>query len=410
MSETLFRQEIIEAQRDRLTGNVVAAVPPSARLYTTIVVLAALAIALFLAFGSYATSAQVRGVTAYNTGIARVYSSSPAEIRTIHVTNGQNIAVGAPLVTLSLIQGVDGVSRQLGELAKQGAEITRQLALTTQLSDSETSGLRQQEINGQAAITSLERQKAIARQQVTIAESALNRASKLERQGAGTQRQVEDNRAQLLGRRAEVEGLDERIIAQRDALRVVQSQLQQRGLEGSRSQSILVAQRAAIAEQQDQLRRSDTIVLTAPVSGTVGDVSAELGQRARTDQSIVTIVPTQSRIETWVYAPSRAVAFAHPGQQVRLLFDAFPYQKFGAGSGTVMAVADVPAEPSSIEGELGIKEPVYRVRVRVDRMPPRAGVDRQAIRPGMTLTANLVLERRSLWELFFNPLLGAMRG
>ena len=38
MAEPLFRQEVIEASRERLAGTVVAAVPPSSRFYTWLVV------------------------------------------------------------------------------------------------------------------------------------------------------------------------------------------------------------------------------------------------------------------------------------------------------------------------------------------------------------------------------------
>ena len=149
-------------------------------------------------------------------------------------------------------------------------------------------------------------------------------------------------------------------------------------------------------------------MLTAPISGEVGDVSVEVGQRARPDQSLVTIVPRGSRLEVWLYAPSRAVGFARAGQQVRLFFDAFPYQKDGAGRGTVTAVSRVPTEPTNLDTNLGIEEPVFRIRVRIDEIAPQVAADQRAMRPGMTLNANLVLERRSLLEVLFGPISAAI--
>ena len=73
---------------------------------------------------------------------------------------------------------------------------------------------------------------------------------------------------------------------------------------------------------------------------------------------------------------------------------------------TVTAESRVPIEPSAIDAALGLTEPVFRVRVRIDQMPPRIPAGRQ-LRPGMTLSANLVLERRSLWEILFNPVVMA---
>ena len=65
MNKQLFRMEVIDASRDRLAGTVIAAVPPSSRLYTGLVLALAAVIVLFLTLGSYATTARVRGIVAY---------------------------------------------------------------------------------------------------------------------------------------------------------------------------------------------------------------------------------------------------------------------------------------------------------------------------------------------------------
>jgi membrane fusion protein len=408
MAELLFRQEVIEARRQRLAGTVIAATPPSSRLYTLIILAIVVAGGLILAFGGYASSAQVRGVVAYDSGIARVYSSAGAEIREIHVRSGQKVEAGTPLVTLALTQGEQGVSAQLAQVTNQDAELARQHELAATIGSAEAQALRQQKSTYESMIASLERQRSLASGQIDLAQAALRRATRLAGEGAGTQRQVEDSRGVLLARRAELESTNERIISQREALRAVEAQLAQRSLETSRTQSVLSAQRAALAEQREQLLRTDRLVLTAPVAGEVSDVSVEVGQRAVPERSLVTIVPANSQLEVWLYAPTRAVGFARPGQQVRLHLDAFPHQKYGAGQGTVTQISNVPVEPGSVQAELGLEEPVFRVRVRIDSLPPRVAEAMRAMRPGMTLTANLVLERRSLWEVMFMPFRNAL--
>ncbi len=407
MNAPLFRHEVIEAKRERLEGNVVAAVPPSSRLYTLLVAGVVAIMVAILIFGSYATTARVRGIVAYDTGIARVYPSAAAEIRQFHVRNGDVVRAGQPLVTLSLAQGVDGVGNQLEQLANQDAELARQIELTTQASAAEAAALDQQRTGLAASISSLERQRTLASDQVNLAQSAVRRATGLARQGAGSQRQVEDARSTLLARRADVESLGERLIAQRAALRNAEAQGAQRQIEASRTRSVLLAQRASLAEQRAGLMRTDRLQLTAPIAGEVSDIGIEVGQHARTDQSLVTIIPGNSRLEIWLYAPSRAVGMTQLGQRVRVLFDAFPYQQYGAGRGTVTEISRVPTEPTNLDPGLGIQEPVFRIRVRIDELPPRLPAERRNLRPGMTLGANLVLETRSLGQVLFGPIFGS---
>ncbi len=405
----LFRQEVIDAGRDRLAGTVVAATPPKSRLYATLLMLVFLALAAMLVFGQYAAREQVRGVVSYDAGIARVYPNAPAEIRQVHVRTGAYVNAGDPLVTVSLAQGRGGIGNQLSELARQDAEMARQLELASMLGTAETQALDRQRASLTAAIASLERQRSFASGQIGLAEASVRRAARLAAEGAGSQRQVEENRAAVLARRSEVEAINERVITQQEALRAIDAQILQRRIAATQSGSQLAAQRAALAEQRAALVRTDQLTLTAPVAGEVGDVSVQVGQRARPETSLVTIVPRGSRIEVWLYAPSRAIGFVRPGQEVRLQFDAFPYQKYGAGRGTVTAVSRVPIEPAAIDPALELREPVFRIRVLIDEVAPRVEGAEARLRPGMTLTANLVLERRRLWEVLFNPIVAAMR-
>ena len=408
MNSPLFRQEVIEAGRDRLAGTVVAATPPNSRLYTTFLMLAALAIVLMLVFGQYASRVQVKGIVSYDLGVARIYPNAPAEIRQIHVRSGAQVAAGDPLVTVSLAQGRGGIAGQLAELQRQDDALARQEQLASALGSSETQTLAEQRASLTASIASLERQRTLASGQIALAEAGTRRALRLAAEGAGSQRQVEESRATTLARRAEVESINERIIAQREQLRAIAGQIAQRTIGASRSQSEIAAQRAALAEQRAGLLRTDRLVLTAPVSGTVGDVSAQVGQRARPETSLVTIVPRGSHMEVWLYAPSRALGFVQPGQDVRLLFDAFPFQKYGSGRGTVTEVSSVPTDPGALDPALGIQEPVFRIRVSIIDVAPRVPGAQERLRPGMTLSANLVLERRRLWEVLFNPVKTAL--
>jgi membrane fusion protein len=409
MTVQLFRQEVIEAGRERLAGTVVAATPPRAKLYVGLVLAFAALLAAILILGHYSSRAEVKGIVAYDTGIARVYPSAQAEVRTFHVANGRHVEAGAPLVTLAIAQGEGGLTTQLNQLAGQDQELARQQQLAGSLGTAEISALEKQKASLAADIGSLERQRLFAAGQARLADSATARASRLAAQGAGTQRQVEDSRSASLTRRAEIEQLGERLITQRQALAQTDAQIAQRRLEAERSNADLAAQRAALGEQRTALGRQSEITLTAPIAGEVSDISAEVGQRAKPEASLVTIVPSGSHLEIWLYAPTRAVGFVHPGQPVRLFFDAFPYQKYGAGRGRVVAVSRVPIEPASLDSALGIQEPVFRVRVAIDSAVPRLADADARLRPGMTLSANLVLERRSLWEVLFNPFRSLVR-
>lgn len=409
MKEQLFRNEVIEAGRNRLTGTVIAAVPPTSRVYTRFVMVAALGLVLLLAFASYTTTAEVRGVVAYDTGVARIYSQAPAEVRAIHVQVGQSVKAGQPIMTLALAQGQDGMTPQLGQFEKQDDELSRQLEIAETQARSAIAAIDAQNTGVRAAIASLTRQRAIALEQVTIAEFAVRRAERLASDGAGTKRQVEDSRSALLARRAQVEGLNEQIIAQNNLLRANAAERERLSLESLRNQSSLTAQRASVAGEKEGLARSDKLVLSAPIDGVVGDIGIETGQQIRPDRNVATIIPRGSKLEIWLYAPTRAVGTAREGQQVRLQFDAFPFEKYGSGEGVVTEVSRVASDPANVDAGLGITEPVFRIRTALTDAPASSRIAPERLRPGMTLSGKLQLERRRLWQVLLGPIFETFR-
>lgn len=403
MQEKLFRNEVIEAGRNRLTGTVIAAVPPTSRLYTKLVLVAALGLLIILAFGNYTTTANVRGIVAYDAGVARIYPRAPAEVKAIHVRSGDKVTAGQPIMTLSVAQGQRGITPQLDQMDKQDAELGRQIELGTRQASSMVAALEKQHAGISATIASLSRQLAIAREQVRLAESAVKRAQRLTGEGAGTQRQVEDSRSALLTRRTEAESLGEQIIAQQNLLGANEAERQRLRLESETNRSMLLAQRASLSEQKAALARTDQIILTASIDGVVGDIGVEIGQQANPDRSLVSIIPKGSAQEIWLYAPSRAIGTAHLSQRVRLQFDSFPYGKYGSGAGVITEIAQVATDPSSVDPGLKIGEPVFRIRVRIVNVSQRSEFTAANLRPGMTLSGKLQLERRSLWQIFLGP-------
>ncbi len=384
-----------------------AAVPPSSQLYTAIAASVAAILVAVLALGNYASTANVRGIISYDAGLARVTSAAPGDVRAILVTPGQSVEAGAPLINLSTAQGARGLAAQLDEVTSQLAQIDRQLDIAVASSGVDTQALRQQRNGLSETVASLQRQKAISESQVKLVELGLARFVRLAKQGAGSQRQVDEARADLLSRRAEGEALGERLVDARSKIGAIAIQLGQRSLDGDKARSILLTQRAALISQREDIKRADHLVLAAPVAGVVSDISTEIGQHIGPDKSLVTIIPRGSRIEAWLYAPSNAIGFARPGQQVRLRFDAYPYQKYGWGRGTVVAISRSAIDPANVDAAIRPTEPAFRIRVRIDSMGS-IQTPTDALRPGMTLAADLALKRRPLWALMLGPVTGAM--
>jgi membrane fusion protein len=89
---------------------------------------------------------------------------------------------------------------------------------------------------------------------------------------------------------------------------------------------------------------------------------------------------------------------------VRLLYDAFPYQRFGSHVAHIGSISRVAIAGTETGAPFNIEEPVYRVTALLERQQIDAYGEPTRLHPGMTLVANLVLERQSFLDWILNPL------
>jgi membrane fusion protein len=147
----------------------------------------------------------------------------------------------------------------------------------------------------------------------------------------------------------------------------------------------------------------------APISGRISNLNVRKGYAVDAQRLVMAIVPDGAALEAELFVPTSAAAFVKVGQEVRLLYDAFPYQRFGSGTGSIVQVSQNAVVPGDLATPQAFDEPVYVVRVRLGDATMTAFGEKVSLKPGMTLKANVVLEQRSIFAWIFEPLY-AVRG
>jgi membrane fusion protein len=171
-----------------------------------------------------------------------------------------------------------------------------------------------------------------------------------------------------------------------------------------------IGERVALLDQRlTEAGRRSHVVLTAPVAGRIADIRVELGETAKAKSVLVEVIPEGAGLQVELFAPSRATGFLAPGTEVQLRYDAFPYQKFGVSSGRILRISRSTMDARELPRTMVADEPVYRVIVTIDRDHVMVDGKKRPLQAGMTLKADLILERRRVAEFLFAPLLGAAR-
>jgi membrane fusion protein len=100
---------------------------------------------------------------------------------------------------------------------------------------------------------------------------------------------------------------------------------------------------------------------------------------------------------------------------VYLRYAAYPYQKFGLYAVRISAVSSTPFAPNELPPNLaqqllsqaGSNQALYRINVELADQSIRAYGEDVALKPGLTLEADVLQERRKVWEWVLEPVLAA---
>ena len=194
----------------------------------------------------------------------------------------------------------------------------------------------------------------------------------------------------------EIADIDARITSIPHEMQVTEAELQ--------TAIATIQQRSADVEQ----RRSQFVI--APITGRIAALPVSTGQSIAAGGTIAVLIPEGSQLEAELLAPSRSIGFIKPGQEVQLRLQAFPYQRFGTVKGTIRTVSTTVLAPNEVGVQgLDIEEPVYRIRVTLSREAMHAYGEVAPMQPGMLVSAEIIVDRRSLMQWLFDPIYAVSR-
>ena len=414
---SLFRPEVAEAQRQNWLGQVQLVRPLSLMVFT-IGVLCMLALVLaFLFFGEYTRKARIGGVLVPDLGVIRLVPPVQGRVLERHVHEGQSVRAGEVMFVLALESSTLStdvqarVQRSLQERQRSLEEAARQQAL---LAEGEMLSLQRRLDEMKREQSQIEAEATLHRQRLALAQQSLERLESLSREQFISPAQVQTKKEEVIGLQAQAQALERQsatLARDRAALegerRGLPVQLKSR--QGAIERDLAALAREAA--EQDAVRQ---IVVRAPQDGTVSSVLAEPGQSVSPASALASLIPAGAQLQAHLFAPSGAVGFVRPRQEVRLRFEAFPYQKFGHQSGHVLQVSRTPlAAPelaglplSGPTGADNVAEPMFRITVAMDEPDLRVFGTPQPLVAGMRMQADVLLERRRLIEWLFAPVLG----
>lgn len=362
----------------------------------------------WLSLGTYARIETVPGILITDVPSAKVVAVQSGVVTELQATEGQLVKAGDRLAVINLDRraaaGKTVASRGLEALEARRRLAQSQVGLSSRRAAADTGRLL-------AAMASAEDQAASLREQIALQEEVVasnrnlyDQIAKVVERGFVSKVEFERRRQTLISSQQQLAGLHQQLFARTADARQARAQIASSSAESAQAVSEIQSNLEAIAQQQAQIEGEQGYIVTAPISGRVTALQTAIGRTANPSLPLMVIVPDKSRLKAELYAPTRAIGFVRPGQETRILYDAFPYQRFGSFGGKVQSVSRIVIDPRESEIPIKLEEAVYRVTVALDGQRVAAYGDKVPLQPGMTLKANIVLERQSFLQWLLQPL------
>jgi membrane fusion protein len=419
----LFRDAALQTHKQPLLGTIVLRGSGVFWSLSLGVLALVITLILLLIFGEYTRRAALNGYVVPDHGVVRIHAPSTGTVGRVMVSEGQNVEQGQALVHFSseryqsdqtetstaLKAKVEDRIQSLRRVITQQRQLFAHSRVAAEVRIESLRRERQQ----------LQKEKVTQQRLLAYAESTERRFESLAREGfvsfVAAQEKSEATTAHL----ARMESLARTALELGREISAVEAEIQTMPM---REQTQLEELARALTAAEQELIDLDTRragLIVAPQGGRVSGLTAQHGQALAPERPLMTLIPEKAELEVHLFARSKDSGFVRSGQEVLIRFHPFPYQKFGHYAGTVMEVSGTPLLASElvypltphIETNLLTTstaapaiDPMYRVRVRLEKDHVMAYGQRHELQPGMQLQGDVLLDTRTLLEWVLEPI------
>lgn len=414
MSSNLFRKEVFDAKQAKWTGTIILSRPFSFTFLTICSLSIGLVLIAFAIWGSYTKRSTVQGQIIPQSGLIQVYTTQSGTILKKNIYEGQIVKKGDILFTISIAN--------YGEQGSIADALVKQTQLKEQSIRNEITRMRfihrdeKQTTNNQISLlkgTLVKVENLIINQQerINLAKKNQQRYGNILHENAISHEEFEAKKIDYLDQLTQYESLQREKVSLDKQL--TEQQITLSGLENKQRNELEQLERLLSSNTQEliEMQSKQHIAIQANSSGVIGTINAEIGQFVDLSKPLLTIIPENTQLIAQLYVPSRAIGFVKNGDQVLLRYQAYPYQKFGHAKAEVLSVAKTALASQDLQ-TIGIispqeqlnNEPVYLVRVKLDKQIVKAYGKEMPLQVGMTLEGDIMHEKRKLYEWVLEPL------
>ncbi|WP_412500293.1 HlyD family secretion protein [Shewanella chilikensis] len=404
----LFRKEALDYSSKRLLGSISLAQPISVYLIVFSLLFTVSTCISFLFLSEYSRKETVQVFLVPSSGVIKVYSSRSGTIESIYVKEGSKVQKGELIAKVLLsrpqLNGIDLSETLLSGLKSQLSLLEQDEKNTVLVAKLDLLRLKKKVLDLTKTEKVLERQQLLLDKKHKLQQQEFERFNKIYSNGYLSETEHQSQQQKLLQIAQEMKSNKSNIVNISAQLNEAKAEVANHPHQTELRLADIARRKTDVQRQVDETQNGYEFSIIAKEAGVVTSIAVKEGEFLPTNRPLLSIIPEGAQLVAELLLPTRSAGFIKLRDEARLRFDAFPYQKFGFMAATVSRIdkslllqgeADIPVQ---------LDEPVYRVQTTLSQQIINAYGEEFALKPGMLLEADIILDKRSLLDWLLDPI------
>jgi membrane fusion protein len=408
MPSPLFRKEALDHQRERLFGEALVIWPVALKILLVGALIAGASLVIFAIFGEYTRKARVTGFLVPSAGFVKVYAREVATLTERRVNEGDLVKKGDVLFVLSLDRssalGLPTGQVAMDETRRRRDALQQEKLKLAAIGRSQTEQLEKRLASLGDESIKIDREIDLQRQRVETYRKTTERLKQLQADNFISANQLQQQTGLQLEQEVLLSSLERNKLSLTREIASAKQQLPEIQLRSLNDVSLVDRQLSSLTQDLAEVDARRSLLVIAPSAGIVTALQAEPGQVVNPTIPLLNIIPEAAAYEARLLAPASAIGFIKPGKTVNLRYTAYPYQRFGHQPGTVKLVAKTTVTPNEMPTQTLLQEPFYLVTVSLNKQAIEAYGEQLPLQSGMSLEADVLLDRRPIYQWVLEPL------
>ncbi|MGF1684411.1 HlyD family secretion protein [Photobacterium minamisatsumaniensis] len=408
----LYRPEYFEAQRITCEGRILLNTSFNQNIYLCLSILILIALVAFITIGEYTRRETLVGLISPLGGMVKVQANDSGYVEKLFVKEGDKVESLTPLYEIKTERfdesGIGVKKRILASIENQYQLIVERRQQETEKTDFERQALVEDIVRLDSEINILKNVLNLSKDELVLTKKLVNKQEALLKNNFLSELDYQKQQLDLISKQSQAETHNLNLQRLQREKQSLITNLTNLDINLNITLKDLDRQLEAMTQSKVEFLYQSDSQVRSPIKGIVASILTEEGHSVINGQPLLIIVPESEQAFVELYAPSRSIGFMKVGQNVRLRFDAFPYEKFGVQSGTIISVSRSSVAPEMIANRRLIKntevEGLYQVKVELSKPTITVYGREESLVSGMTVVGDIELDTRKIYEWIFEPL------